>query len=241
VWTNTKEGPLILHLTAHGTKLDFQVEKILNSGYTARDPRQAQQHIEEMRREGIATPKSIPVFFPKLADRITTAEGIEVLSNNTTSGEAEFVLLFDQDEIYVGVGSDHTDRILERHSIVAAKQMCPNVISREVWRYHEVKDHWNDLLLRSWVEKAGQRTLYQEARLGTFMEVAELINRVKGQVADDLRGLVFYGGTIPVIGGEMCFSSRFEARMIDEWTGRSLTCSYSVLPITWFKGEIQVG
>ncbi len=230
-----------LHLTADGTQLDFQVEKLLNSGYTARDPRQAQQHIQEMRKAGIATPKSIPVFFPKLADRITTAERIEVLATSTTSGEAEFVLLFDQDEVYVGVGSDHTDRMLECHSILAAKQMCPNVLSREVWRYDAVKAHWDDLILRSWVETDGQRTLYQDARLGTFMEVAELIDRVRGQIAGHLNGLVFYAGTIPVLGGEMCYSPGFEARLIDEWTGRSLTCAYSVVPMTWFKGELQVG
>ena len=231
---------MILHLTVNGTKLDFQVKKILNAGYTARDQSEIQKHIEEMRKEGIATPKSVPIFFPKIADRITTAERIEVLADDTTSGEAEFVLLFDRDEIYVGVGSDHTDRKLEQHSILAAKQLCANVISTEVWRYEEIKEHWNDLILRSWVEKDGQRQLYQEARLGTFMEVAELIDRVKGQVAGDLGGLVFYAGTIPVIGGEMCFSPRFEAKLIDEQRGRSLSCAYSVVPVTWFKGEMQV-
>jgi len=231
---------LILHLTVDGTKLDFQVKKILNAGYTARDQSEIQKHIEEMRKEGIATPKSVPVFFPKIADRITTAERIEVLADDTTSGEAEFVLLFDRDEIYVGVGSDHTDRKLEQYSILTAKQMCANVISTEVWRYEEVKEHWDDLILRSWVEKDGQRQLYQEARLGTFMEVDELIDRVKGQVAGDLSGLVFYAGTIPVIGGEMCFSPRFEAKLIDERRGRSLSCAYSVVPVTWFKGELQI-
>ncbi len=230
---------MVLHLTVDGTKLDFQVKKILNAGYTARDQSEVQKHIEEMRKEGIATPKSVPVFFPKIADRITTAERVEVLSGDTTSGEVEFVFLFDQDKIYVGVGSDHTDRKLEQYSILTAKQLFANVISTEVWRYEEIKEHWDDLILRSWVEKDGQRQLYQEARLGIFMEVAELIDRVKGQVAGDLSGLVFYSGTIPVI-GEVCFSPRFEAKLIDEWRGRALSCAYSVVPITWFKGELQI-
>ena len=230
---------MVLHLTVDGTKLDFQVKKILNAGYTARDQSEIQKHIEEMRKEGIATPKSVPVFFPKIADRITTAERVEVLSGDTTSGEVEFVFLFDQDKIYVGVGSDHTDRKLEQYSILTAKQLFANVISTEVWRYEEIKEHWDDLILRSWVEKDGQRQLYQEARLGIFMEVAELIDRVKGQVAGDLSGLVFYAGTIPVI-GEVCYSPRFEAKLIDEQRGKSLSCAYSVVPITWFKGELQI-
>jgi len=233
---------MVLQLTvAGGGKLDFEVKKILNAGYTARDQSQVQKHIAELRKEGIAAPKSIPVFFPKIADRITTADKIEVIAVNTTSGEVEFVLLFDQDKIYVGVGSDHTDRKLEQHSILAAKQMCANVISTEVWRYEEVKDYWENLILRSWVEKDGQRQLYQEARLGTFMKVKELIDKVKGQVTGALSGMVFYAGTIPVIGGEMCFSPHFEAELIDEQMGRSLSCAYSVEPIAWFKGEMQIG
>jgi len=218
---------LILHLMVDGSRLDFPVNKILNAGYTARGRGEVEKHIEEMRKEGIATPSSVPVFFPKIADRITTGEKVAVLTGDTTSAEAEFVLLF-------------ADRKLEQHSILAAKQVCASVISAAVWRYEEVKEHWDDLILRSWVEKDGQRQLYQQARLGTFMEVAELIDRVKEQVDGDLGGLVFYGGTIPIIGGEMCFSPRFEAELLDERRGRSLSCAYSVVPITWFRGEMQL-
>jgi len=233
---------MVLKLTiGGGGKLDFQVRKILNAGYTARDQRGVQKHIEELRKVGIPAPKSIPILYPKIADRITTSDKIEVLTENTTSGEVEFVLLFDQDKIYVGVGSDHTDRKLEQHNILAAKQMCVNVISAEVWRYQEVADHWDDLILRSWVEKDGRRQLYQEARLQTYMKVDDLINMVKGEIAGALDGMVFYGGTIPVLSGEICFSRRFEAEMIDEQMGRSLSLAYSVEPITWFKGEMQIG
>lgn len=233
---------MVLKLTIEGGgKLDFQVRKLLNAGYTARDQSEVQKHIEELRKEGIPAPKSIPTLYPKIADRITTSDKIEVLADNTTSGEVEFVLLFDRDNIYVGVGSDHTDRKLEQHNILAAKQMCVNVISIEVWRYEEVTDHWNDLILRSWVEKEGQRELYQEARLETYMKVEDLINMVKGKVTGDLNGMAFYGGTIPVLSGEICFSRRFEAELVDEQMGRSLSLAYSVGLITWFNGEMQIG
>ncbi len=232
---------MILHLTVNGAKLDFQVEKILNAGYTARDQSGVQKHIDELRKEGIPSPKSFPTFYPKITDRITTADKIEVLTDRTTSGEAEFVLLFDRDKIYVGVGSDHTDRRLEQHNILAAKQMCANVISAEVWRYQEVADHWDNLILRSWVEKEGQRQLYQEARLALIIKVEELIDRVRNLAVGDLSGMVFYAGTIPVLSGEICFSRRFEAELIDEQMGKSLSCAYSVEPISWFKGEMQIG
>lgn len=223
-----------------GGKLDFKVKKIICGGYTARDPK-TYLEIERLRKGGVTTPKSIPIFFPKIADRITTADRIEVLAENSTSGEAEFVLLFDRDETYVAVGSDHTDRKLEDHNLLAAKQMCTNVISAAVWRYEEVADHWDDLILRSWVEKDGQRELYQEGRLALIMKVAELIDKVKEQITGDLGGLALYSATIPIIGGEYCFSPRFEAELIDEQMGRTLSLAYSVEPITWFKGEMQIG
>lgn len=224
-----------------GGKLDFEVRKLLNAGYTSRDQSGARKHIEELKKEGIPAPSSIPTLYPKISDRITTADKIEILYEGITSGEAEFVLLFELDKMYVAVGSDHTDRRLEQHNILAAKQMCVNVISAEVWRYEEVADHWDELILRSWVEKDGQRQLYQEAKLGTYMKVADLINMVEGQTTGDLSGMVFYAGTIPVLGGELCFSRHFEAELIDEQMGRTLSCAYSAEPIAWFKGEMQIG
>ena len=54
---------------------------MLNAGYTARDQSQVQKHIAKLRKEGIAAPKSFPTFYPQIADRITTADKIEVLAD----------------------------------------------------------------------------------------------------------------------------------------------------------------
>lgn len=73
---------MVLHLTVDdGAKLDFQVQKMLNAGYTARDRSQVQKHIAKLRKEGIAVPKSFPTFYPQIADRITTTDKIEVLAD----------------------------------------------------------------------------------------------------------------------------------------------------------------
>ena len=49
---------MVLQLTiVGGGKLDFEVKKMLNAGYTARDQSQVQKHIDELRKEGIAAPK----------------------------------------------------------------------------------------------------------------------------------------------------------------------------------------
>lgn len=52
--------------------------------------------------------------------------------------QKEFVLFIDREDIFVEVGSDHTDRELERHSIIKSKQICQNVVLKNVWKYKEV-------------------------------------------------------------------------------------------------------
>ncbi len=81
----------------------------------------------------------MPILFPATVDRLTMADEIEVLGTQT-SGEAEFVLIYHQGQTYVAAGSDHTDRELEKTSITFAKQVCPNVLSPEVWRYADVRE-----------------------------------------------------------------------------------------------------
>ncbi|WP_412759113.1 DUF2848 family protein [Neobacillus cucumis] len=50
-------------------------------------------------------------------------------------------------ELYVTVGSVHTDRNLENLNVPKSKQACPNIVSRKVWRFEDVKGHWNLLEL----------------------------------------------------------------------------------------------
>jgi len=46
------------------------------------------------------------------------------------------VLVAESDTMYVGVGSDHTDRKVEAYGVTVSKQMCPKPIGRELWRFH---------------------------------------------------------------------------------------------------------
>ena len=86
----------------------------------------------------------------------------------TADGEAEFVLLVGKDEVYVAAGSDHTDRKLEAESaILKGKQIYPNIISRAVWRLCDVEDHWDDIVMRAWVD-GDPKHVYQEAKLSAL-------------------------------------------------------------------------
>ena len=227
---------LELIIEGDGTeKLTFEVRKMINAGFTGRGPGEVQKHIDELRKHGVTTSQEIPLLYPILPDRITTSERIEVLPDSKTSGEVEYVLLLDGDNIYVTVGSDHTDRELEKHSILMSKQIYFNVIAPKVWRYEDVKGHWDDLILRAWVEENGQRQLYQEGKLGKIIRPEELIEKVQSRVTGDLRDAVIYSGTLPTIGGGLCFSSHFEMELIDEHVGRAIRYAYSAEPIAWFR------
>lgn len=217
-------------------KISFKVRKMINLGRTSRNPEDIMKHLEELKKAGIKVSPGIPSYNPKISDRITTGNKIEALPNSKTSGEVEYVLLFTSDkDFYVTVGSDHTDRELEKYNVVLSKQICLNVVSPKIWHYEDVKDHWDDLIMRAWIKKDGNRQLYQEGKLGEMLRPEELIEKVRLRVSGDLTGAVVYSGTFPIIGGKLNFSSYFEFELIDEKKGKSIRHNYNAEPINWFK------
>lgn len=207
--------------------LRFPVRRIINAGYTGRDQDAVQAHIDELREIGVPAPDKIPTYFPKAAALITTDDGFEAIDQENT-GEAEYVLLVAQDGIYVAVGSDHTDRGLERTSIPKGKQMCPNFISRNVWRYEDVRDCWDSLQMRAWID-GGRDTLFQETTLSAFMTPEELMRRVQVLLGGTLEpGTVIFSGTVSALIDGYPFARHFECELQDPATGRALVCKYHI-------------
>ncbi len=220
-----------------GTELDFSVGKMLNAGYTGRDQASVRRHIEELKEHGVPAPPTVPMFYPVTSDRLVVSQEIEVVGSET-SGEAEFVLLYHHGEWYVGVGSDHTDRRLEAYSVLYSKQVCPNVISARLWPYRDVVDHWDELVLRSWVWQGEQRTLYQEAKLSAMLHPNDLIPLTMEVVSGGLEGLVLFSGTVPLLTGGFIYGDRFAAQLEDPRRNMELSVDYRVRRIDWFKGTL---
>lgn len=224
----------ILELTVNGEKdipLNYEVKKIVNAGYTGRNQAAVQKHIDELREIGVPAPEKIPTYYPKAAALLTTDDGFDAVDEENT-GEVEYVLLIDKDQIYVGVGSDHTDRALEKTNIPKAKQMCPNFISKHVWKYEDVKEQWDKMELRSWIGK--EKQLFQETTLDAFMQPEELMRRVKELLGDKLEpGTVIFSGTVGALVDGYPFSDRFETQLYDPSCKRSLYCSYSIHRMNW--------
>ena len=213
--------------------LDFPVARILDAGFTGKNREGAMKHVEELKAHGVAAPDRIPAYFAVTRELVTTDDEIEVLGDDT-SGEVEVVFLFKGDQTYIGVGSDHTDRELEKDSIPKSKVICPKVVSREVWKLADVEPHWERLKLQSWIEVDGQRTLYQEGSLADFLTIGDFLDGVRSVVKDGaLDGMVLYMGTMPSLGGQLLFSPTFEGRLSDDVLGRELSFRYSIRPMDW--------
>ena len=136
------------------------------------------------------------------------------------------MLIADGDELLVALGSDHTDRKVEAYSIAVSKQMCPKPVSPGAWRYADIADHWDSLVLRSWATIGGVRLPYQEGTVAHLLPPAALFEQL-GVGSSLPAGTAMFGGTLSAIGG-IRPAERLELALEDPVLGRTLTHSYAI-------------
>jgi hypothetical protein len=200
---------LLLHDDTGLTRRNVAVEHLVVAGWTGRDRAAVEKHIAELAALGVKPPATTPIFYRASAARLTIAEEIEVLGD-ASSGEAEFVLLQHGGRLWVGAGSDHTDREVEKYGVSVSKQMCDKPIAPEFWPMVEVAPHWDKLKLRGYISENGKRVLYQEGSVAAMLDPLELIDKFAGK--SGLReGTLMFCGTLSAIGGVRP-SSKFRSR-----------------------------
>jgi Protein of unknown function (DUF2848) len=210
------------------TPLTLAINQAVIAGWTGRDPVARDKHIAELEAIGIARPATTPIYYRVSARRITTADSIEV-SGNDSSGEVEFVLIGWQGRIFVGLGSDHTDRKVEAYSVTVSKQMCDKVMAPVLWELEEVAGHWDQMILRSYAWIDGAHVLYQEGKLDSMLSVTDLIQGgFGGKGLPD--GCAMFGGTFAAKGG-IRPASRFEYELEDPVLKRSIRHAYDVIAL----------
>jgi len=153
---------------------NVHIEQLVVAGWTARDKRAVEEHIRELESLGVKRPATTPIFYRVSVSRLTLADSIQV-SGTRSSGEAELVLLQSSGRLWLGVGSDHTDREVESYGVTVSKQMCDKPIAAQFWSFDEVRPHWDALQLRSRIEENGQQILYQDGVAAVFIAPRELI------------------------------------------------------------------
>ena len=210
------------------TPLALEIKQAVIAGWTGRDPVARDKHIAELEAIGIARPATTPIYYRCSARRLTFADVIEVCGEES-SGEVEFLLIGWQGRIFVGCGSDHTDRKVEAYSVTVSKQMCDKPMASELWELEDVIGHWDRMILRSWAFIDGARVLYQEGTLDAMLPVKDLIAGGFG-AAGLPDGCAMFGGTFAAKGG-IRPANRFEFELEDPVLKRAIRHGYDVVTL----------
>jgi hypothetical protein len=208
-----------------GRKVDFAIRDLVLAGWSGRDSITVQRHISELQAIGVTAPEKIPTFYRVTPNLLTTSRKVAVAGSNT-SGEVEFALVATEKGLMVGVGSDHTDRSLERLDVAASKQVCPKPISPELWPMEDVIDHWDRLALRCWLISEKSRTVLQEGAVSLIRRPEDLVRDFLGRSGSLPAGTVLFSGTIP--SNESIIGAReYEIELDDPVRGRSIRHKYA--------------
>jgi hypothetical protein len=206
---------------------DVAIEQAVIAGWTGRDADAVEKHIKELEVLGVKRPATTPIFYRVAAARLTTASSIQVLGAQS-SGEVEFALLQTGGTLWVGTGSDHTDREVEAYGVSVSKQMCEKPIASVFWRFEDVAAHWDRLMLRSYAIIDGNRVLYQEGSVAAMRHPEDLIGRYAKTGLSD--GTLMFCGTLAVHGG-LRPAQRFEFEIEDPVLERKIQHGYDVVSL----------
>jgi 4-hydroxyphenylacetate 3-monooxygenase len=211
--------------------LQFPAKRVYNLGFTIRDAAKMKAHLDEVAKEGVPPPHTDnpPIIFPISSWATVTSDEITV-QYDKTSGEIEIVTLVLDDEMYVGVGSDHTDRALEAANIPWSKQVTPNVLAPTVWRWNDVADHWDAVQMESYVTENGTTKLYQKVGVAEFWTPLEMRDSLKGRVIPVTDGgMILFSGTVVSVDHQLNYGREWTLRMIDAVLGRQIEHTYRVV------------
>lgn len=218
---------MTLSSLAGSSALRVDVHSLVIAGWAGRDRDAMEHHIRELEALGVRRPTNTPTFYRVAASRLTTAPAIEC-TGSASSGEAETVIIASGGQLYVGLGSDHTDREVETYGITVSKQMCDKPIAATLWPLIEVAGHWDRLILRAWLTEGGKRTLYQEGAVSGLLAPHDLFTRYCGGALPD--GTAMMGGTLSAIGGVRA-GQRFECELVDPVLSRRIELAYDIVEL----------
>jgi hypothetical protein len=213
LWDAESEQPLF-----------FEARRLFLAGFTGRDRAAVQRHINELAQQGVPVPSRVPECYTVDASSLQVGGTVGGRDGNS-SGEVEYVLLNGEDDLYVTVGSDHTDRQLETLSIEKSKSIYPKVLAREVWKVESLLARWDQLILRSSVVDGEKLHVYQTGSLRELITVQDL-QKLVGSVIQP--GTVIFSGTLPLIDSRIRFASRFIGELITPEGTVLSRCAYDI-------------
>jgi hypothetical protein len=206
--------------------VEVEFVNLIVAGWAGRDVAAIEHHIEELAALGVPRPSAIPLYYRGAASLIDQSDRLQVVGNDS-SGEVEVFVFTVDGELHVTVASDHTDRKLESHSVALSKQLCGKPIGRQAWRYRDVADHWDELVLRATIVENGATVVYQQGALASLRHPLDLIAGYCSGATVPPPGTCMLCGTMAAIGG-IRPSTSFAMELIDPRSGRTISHSYEV-------------
>ncbi|WP_459614174.1 DUF2848 domain-containing protein [Bordetella sp. 2513F-2] len=206
--------------------VEVDIRNLVVAGWAGRDRNAIEHHIEELAALGVPRPSSVPLYYRIAYNQLTQAEQVQAVGSES-SGEAETFVFAIDGELYVSIASDHTDRKLETYSVALSKQLCVKPVATRAWRYADVADYWDELVLRAYIVENGEQVLYQEGTLASLRTPLDLIAGYTqgGSVLPEGTGMTC--GTVAAIGG-IRPSTTFIMELHDPRRGRTLAHRYEV-------------
>jgi hypothetical protein len=218
-----------LHQNNASRTVEVAISTCIVAGWAGRDRAAIEHHIEELAAIGVPRPSAVPLYYRIAANQLLQDKAVQVVGNGS-SGEAEVFIFSVDGATWISLASDHTDRELESHSVALSKQVCAKPVAHDAWLFDDVANHWDQLILRSWIVENGTKVLYQEGPLSTLQNPIDL---VKDHFGQDLipanAGMTC--GTVGAIGG-IRPSPVFEMELHDPVLNRSIKHEYvmDILP-----------
>jgi hypothetical protein len=205
-------------------EVDF--DTLVVAGWAGRDHDAIEHHIEELAAIGVPRPSSVPLYYRIADNQLTQSERVQAVGGDS-SGEVETFVFNVDGEMYVSIASDHTDRKLEAHSVALSKQICVKPVANVAWRYADVAEYWDELIVRAYIEEDGAEVLYQEGPLATLRTPIDLIAGYTQGSNSLPAGTGMTCGTVAVRGG-IRPSTRFTMELFDPRRGRTIRHRYEV-------------
>lgn len=211
-------------------QIEFDLNRLLIVGYSGSNIEKIKEHIKELKEHlGVPEPKRIPTIFECSRELLTTEKNIKFIGD-MTSGEVEYLIIKHSNEIYIGIGSDHTDRKLESISVPKAKQICPKPIGEEVWLYKDVKEHWNEIEAESYQNIDRKKVLYQKGKLSEILPVEKIISELENRVGN-IEDSVIFSGTVPLV-STFKYGNEFICKIFDKNNNSTLNLNYKINKIS---------
>jgi hypothetical protein len=237
----------VRHSSGATEPLTLMVSRMVNCGRAWRDPPDESRQeawTKQLNESGLSRQESEPFVFPKPPNLITTDDEIWVNSRRTY-GKAEFVMFPTSDAVYVAVGVDTKYGDAMEIDANVGNSTCQSVISDDVWILDDVRDHWDDIELRSWTGDAGDWVPYQRATLSEFLTPETFLDRVDEKITGRIERTAIWSSTVGTVDDQVRGvnpypsvreSKFYAAQLYDPVANRRLVTQFDVRRNDWVAG-----